>query len=202
MPNRRPRTSCVHPPFRNPPLARSRRDVRRSLYWRSKTRTPLGASTAAARRGTGPPRCSRHREGVLGWSRQVGVTGSFGMLGSGPIEAPGFGGPDRVLGSVSGDKCKACYRPGLENRRSRRGHFRAGLASPHSSHLETKRGHELCLHLQEKLLAKRPLCHCRKSPVGRRRAEQLRASVRSRHHTRRQHNHLSFGRDAWLRARR
>ena len=27
----------------------------------SKTRTPHGASTAAARRGTGPPRCSRHR---------------------------------------------------------------------------------------------------------------------------------------------
>ena len=71
MPNRRPRTSCVHPPFRNPPLARSRRDVRRSLYWRSKTRTPHGASTAAARGGTGPPQVFE-TQGVLGRSRQVG----------------------------------------------------------------------------------------------------------------------------------
>ena len=33
------------------------------LYWRSRAQTPHGASTAATRRGTVPPRCSKHR----GW---------------------------------------------------------------------------------------------------------------------------------------
>ncbi len=71
MPNRRPRTSCVHPPFRSPPLAWSRRDVRRSLYWRSKTQTPHGGIHRGRPSGHRSPPGTR-TQGVLGRSRQVG----------------------------------------------------------------------------------------------------------------------------------
>ena len=55
----------------------SRRDVRRSLYWRSKTRTPHGASTAAARRGTGPPQVFETQEGGA-WLLPTGRLSSRG----------------------------------------------------------------------------------------------------------------------------
>jgi hypothetical protein len=74
-PNRRPRTSCVHPPFQSPRLARSRRDVRHSLYWRS----VLALEGADSPRGIHRGRPSGHRcpqvfetPGVLGRSRRVG----------------------------------------------------------------------------------------------------------------------------------
>lgn len=55
-PNRCRRTSAfpIHP-CDSPPKTRSRRDARRSLYWRSKAPTPHGASITAICRGTRPP---------------------------------------------------------------------------------------------------------------------------------------------------
>src|SRR3954468_20600394 len=62
-PSRRPRTSCARLPSCKLPCCRSRRDADRSLYGRSRAQTPHGAFIAATRRGTGPPRGSKHR----GW---------------------------------------------------------------------------------------------------------------------------------------
>src|SRR5215212_4467104 len=70
-PSRRPRTRCARPPSCRPPCCRSRRDVDRSLYGRSRAQTPHGAFTAATRRGTCPPQVLE-AQGAVGCSRQVG----------------------------------------------------------------------------------------------------------------------------------